>query len=629
MADEKMDLPEGDPKSHSRNIFTRFCGPAVWSRWSCGKGDISGFFQLFFDNVATSLTLVFLLGPFGLGLLQSEEIYSGFLPGLGISMLFGNLYYAWMACRLGAAEDRNDVTANPYGINTPGAFAYLFGVLGPVGWSLTCPEGMDPTSGECASWKSKETLAIGVSANFVQAIIAALLGLVAPWIQRVCPVASLTSALGGIGITFLGIGQVIYAYEQPLAGLVPLFLMLIIYFSGLRTGYAPEALVIAGAGTILGWADGIVTGGMVRDAATVVGWKTPQFLLVPIFQNMGKLAPYFGTIIPVAITAATNTLMCWQTATKNGDQFPLIETMVVDGVGSAIAAIFGCPFGTSVYIGHTAYKRVGAKSGYSLLNAASFIILTLFGLMGLVQAIIPIQAVAPIIVFVGLMIGADAFESVPFRHIAAVLLGFMPSIGDWAVNQCSMETADGEMCNISTAPVNAGLVAFKSGALLVAMLISGIFAHVCDRKYLQAAIWSTAAAFISLFGIIHAPAASINFDNGTPQAQWRFCVGYLMVGAICLILFLCQRFFPSLVDPTITDPKEYMSVYQLVHVANRREDGVEEAIQKTLDEGPIWQEVDSRNNSMTGPPAAAAPEIDSKEAKAALSIESTNKSNNV
>lgn len=63
MADEKMDLPEGDPKSHSGNIFTRFCGPAVWSRWSCGKGDISGFFQLFFDNVATSLTLVFLLGP--------------------------------------------------------------------------------------------------------------------------------------------------------------------------------------------------------------------------------------------------------------------------------------------------------------------------------------------------------------------------------------------------------------------------------------------------------------------------------------------------------------------------------------------------------------------------------------
>eukprot|EP00951_Prasinocladus_malaysianus_P022924 scaffold193559_cov56-Prasinocladus_malaysianus.AAC.1 len=73
--------------------------------------------------------------------------------------------------------------------------------------------------------------------------------------------------------------------------------------------------------------------------------------------------------------------------------------MIVDGCGSMVASIFGCPFGTSVYIGHTAYKRVGAKSGYSLLNAATFLILTLFGLFKLVQAIIPIEAVAPIILF--------------------------------------------------------------------------------------------------------------------------------------------------------------------------------------------------------------------------------------
>lgn len=597
MSAEKNVVAVSAEEPASGGCFGRFCGRQVWSRWSCGKGDVSGFFQLFFDNVATTLTLTFLLGPFGLNLLQSDEIYDGFLPGLGISMVFGNLYYAWMACRLSATEQRTDVTANPYGINTPGAFAYLFGVLAPVGWSLVCPEGMDPDSAECVTWKSKETLAIGVSANFIQAIIAAALGVVAPWIQRVCPVASLTSALGGIGITFLGIGQFVYAYDEPIVGLVPAFLMVIIYFSGLRTGYVPEALVIAGAGTILGWADGVANAGLVEQATSVVGWHTPQFLLVSIFSNVSKLAPYFGTIIPVAITAATNTLMCWQTANKNGDKYPLIETMVVDGVGSAIAAIFGCPFGTSVYIGHTAYKRVGARSGYSLINAAAFIILTLFGLMGLVQAIIPIHAVAPIILFVGLMIGADAFESVPFRHIAAVLLGFMPSIGDWAVNQCSMNTSSGEMCTINTAPVNAGLVAFKSGALLVAMLISGIFAHICDRKYLQAGIWCAAAAFFSLFGIIHAPAASVDFDNGTPRAQWRFCVGYLMVGAITIILFLCQKFAPSLVDAPITDEKEYLSVYQLVHVASHRDEGVADAVQKTLDEGPIWQEVDSRNGS--------------------------------
>jgi len=544
-----------------------FCGPNVWRRWSCGKGDISGWFQLLFDNVATTLTLTFLLGKYGLGILADAEIYNGFLPGLGIAMVFGNVYYSWMGCRLSAKEDRRDVTCNPYGINTPAAFAFLFGVLAPAAGAISCPEGIDPASAECYAWKSQRALDIGVAANFVQGAIAAALGLVGPWVQKVCPTASLVSALGGIGITFLGVGQLAWGFEQPLVGLVPIFLMVIIYFGGLNTRWAPEALVIAGAGTVLAWMDGVATPEQVQDSLGVVGWHTPMFLLVDMFESFQYLNSYWGVILPIAVYSAANTLMCWQTAVKNGDKFPLCETMVVDGLGSMVAAIFGCPFGTSVYIGHTAYKRVGAKSGYSLLNAGTFLILCLFGLFGLVQAIIPITAVAPIIVFVGLMISGDAFESVPIRHIPAVVLGFMPSIADWAVNQCSMETADGQFCSINTAPANAGLVAFKNGSLLVAMILAAIFALTIDRKYLQAALWSLIAAFFSLFGLIHAPAASADFDNGTSTAQWRFAVGYLMVGAIMLIIWVCQRFGNDLVDAPVADDMAQLSVAQLVATA--------------------------------------------------------------
>ena len=405
------------------NVLQRLCGAEVWRSWSIGKGDVSGFFQLFFDNVATCLTLVFLCSDYGLGLLAEKEIYNGFLPGLGISMVFGNVYYSWMACRLNVAEGRPDVTANPYGINTPGAFAFLFGILLPVAYSVSCPEDLDPASDECRAWKSEETLRIGVAANFTQGLLATALAFVGPWIARICPVASLVSALGGIGISFLGIGQIAYAFEQPLVGLVPVFLMLIIYFSGLKTGHVPEALVIALAGTALGWMDGVATPQGVASAAALVAPRAPMFELVGLLQAMGKLAPFIGTIIPVAVTAAANTLMCWRTAVKNGDEFNLTETMVVDGLGTCIASIFGCPFGTSVYIGHTAYKNVGARTGYSVLNAVAILILTTFGLFGLVQAIIPIEAVAPIIMFVGLVITADAYESVPFRHIPAVVLG--------------------------------------------------------------------------------------------------------------------------------------------------------------------------------------------------------------
>ena len=74
-------------------------------------------------------------------------------------MVFGNVYYAWMGCRLALKEGRNDVTCNPYGINTPGAFAFVFGIMVP------------------ASKAGHNVLHVACAANFVQGAIAALIAL--------------------------------------------------------------------------------------------------------------------------------------------------------------------------------------------------------------------------------------------------------------------------------------------------------------------------------------------------------------------------------------------------------------------------------------------------------------------
>lgn len=54
------------------------------------------------------------------------------LPGVAVSVLMGNVFYAWQARRLMRRSGRDDVTALPYGINTPTMFAYVFLVMGPV-----------------------------------------------------------------------------------------------------------------------------------------------------------------------------------------------------------------------------------------------------------------------------------------------------------------------------------------------------------------------------------------------------------------------------------------------------------------------------------------------------------------
>ena len=51
------------------------------------------------------------------------------LPGVGFSLLFGNLWYAWMARKLAGYDNRTNVTAHPYGVNTPAGLLMTFNVV--------------------------------------------------------------------------------------------------------------------------------------------------------------------------------------------------------------------------------------------------------------------------------------------------------------------------------------------------------------------------------------------------------------------------------------------------------------------------------------------------------------------
>ncbi|NIN35039.1 MAG: NCS2 family permease, partial [Gammaproteobacteria bacterium] len=61
-----------------------------------------------------------------------DFVFTRILPAAALSILLGNLYYAWQARRLAIQEQRDDVTALPYGINTVSLFAHIFLVMLPV-----------------------------------------------------------------------------------------------------------------------------------------------------------------------------------------------------------------------------------------------------------------------------------------------------------------------------------------------------------------------------------------------------------------------------------------------------------------------------------------------------------------
>ena len=116
-----------------------------------GVGEAEALGELFFDNLATLLSVTDLILGYFLNVVTrgaGEAIAEGYgeairsryqdlyyqrcIPGVAVGLLFGNFYYAYMAGRLAHKEKRDDVTAQPYGINTTGAFITLGAISQPV-----------------------------------------------------------------------------------------------------------------------------------------------------------------------------------------------------------------------------------------------------------------------------------------------------------------------------------------------------------------------------------------------------------------------------------------------------------------------------------------------------------------
>src|SRR5258706_3022025 len=145
------------------------------------RSDLDGFFGLFIDNLL-QLMLIAVLCKVVSGL-PSELITGRILPGAAVSILLGNLFYAWQARQLMRQTGRDDVTALPFGVNTPSLFAFILLIMGPV-----YQETKDPT----LAWQA------GLFACLLSGVMEAAGALVGDWVaQHTPPAASLCAVSGG------------------------------------------------------------------------------------------------------------------------------------------------------------------------------------------------------------------------------------------------------------------------------------------------------------------------------------------------------------------------------------------------------------------------------------------------
>ncbi len=200
-----------------------------------------------------------------------------------------------------------------------------------------------------------------------------------------------------------------------------------------------------------------------------------------------------------------------------------------------VGAALGSPFPPAVYIGHPGWKAVGGRIGYSLATGVVIALVCFLGLTALLLAVVPLVVIVPILLYIGLVIGAQSFQAVPSAHAPAVVLAILPNIAAWAQNQIdgalnaagTTAAAVGMDKLAASGVIYHGMELLGGGAVLAGMVLGAIAAFIIDRKFIHAASYSMAGAVLAYFGFINGTA--LGFGNSAPVA-----LGYVMMGLVCL-----------------------------------------------------------------------------------------------
>jgi AGZA family xanthine/uracil permease-like MFS transporter len=256
-----------------------------------------------------------------------------------------------------------------------------------------------------------------------------------------------------------------------------------------------------------------------------------------VLIGLADIWPLLATAIPLGVYNFTEAMNNVESAAAAGDNYNLRHILAADGIGAIAGAALGSPFPPAVYIGHPGWKAVGGRIGYSFATGIVIAAVSFLGLTALLLAVIPLAAILPILLFIGLVIGAQAFQASPARHAPAVVLAIVPNIAAWGQTQVdgalaaagTSAAALGYDKLMGTGVVYHGMELVAGGAVLAGLVLGAIAAFIIDRQFRWAGIYALAGAILAFFGFIHG--VQLEF-----AASPLVALGYVFLAAICLIV---------------------------------------------------------------------------------------------
>lgn len=541
------------------------------------RHDLDGFFGLFIDNLVQLLLIVILCSTLcGMSGDDTALLMRTILPGAAVSILIGNLFYAWQAHRLAKREGRDDVTALPYGINTPSLLVFIFFVMAPV-YRQALADKVPEAQAARQAWE------MGLVACFGSGLIEFGGSFIAEWIRRRTPRAALLSTLAGIAIGFISMQFTLQIFQQPLVAMLPLAVVLITYFAQAPfPWHLPGGFVAVVLGALVAWiitavsiawpqAPGwLIASAMqpeeIGKAVQLIGFAPPQFVgdvLWKALSNPERWLGHLSVIIPMGLFNVVGSLQNIESAEASGDRYDTRSSLAANGIGTLSACLFGSCFPTTIYIGHPGWKSLGARAGYSTLNGIVITLLCLTGSVGVVKSLVPIEAGIAIVLWIGVIITAQAFAASESRHAPAVAIGLFPAIAAWGFNvvQGAFFFAGGKsiqdlLSSQLALELNGyllhGLILVERGYIFTCMILAAVSAFLIDRKFFTATIWSVIAAVFAAVGLTHAYQLHGNVvdflflgttapDGAMIYRAWPVAIGYLLMAAVFFGFGVAQR----------------------------------------------------------------------------------------
>jgi AGZA family xanthine/uracil permease-like MFS transporter len=518
--------------------------PVLWT-----PGDWNAFFG-FGTNILVNMLVLTGLLRFVLKM-PDTLVFGRILPALGLMMCLSTFYYAWLAYRLAQKTGRSDVCALPSGVSVPHMFIVTFVIMLPI----TIKTG-DPMKG----WSA------GLVWVFFQSFILMIGGFIAPYIRKITPRAALLGTLAGVSVTFIAMRPALEMYMTPQIGLICFAIILLGWFGGVKYFKGiPAGLVAIAVGMVIAWGSnlfGLGLGGLsikgVGDAFASFGFSVPIPAVNYVFSGFEFLGIILVTAIPFGIYDLVEAMDNVESAEAAGDAYPTTRVLTADGVVSLIGCLMGNPFINAVYIGHPGWKAMGGRIGYSAATGIMVVVLSWFGIISVLLALVPVVAISPILLYIGMLIGAQAFQTTPIKHAPAIVLALTPHLAAWAKLQ--IDTMLGSTLNaaqavgglaadkvgaVKTAAIAAlpqqgvlyhGLEVMGGGSILAGLILGAIGVFVIERDFVKAAAFAFAGAVMTYFGFMHGEAVGVGGGLGvTPGVALAYAVvalGFLAVGKL-------------------------------------------------------------------------------------------------